>query len=51
MKLGIITGSGTYSLPGFEGTGPEPVATMWGDAFVSRGTFAGVDVLLSLIHI
>jgi purine nucleoside phosphorylase len=45
MTLGIITGSGTYSLPGFEGTGPEPVATMWGDGFVSRGTFAGADVL------
>jgi 5'-methylthioadenosine phosphorylase len=45
MKLGIITGSGTYSLPGFDGTGPEPVPTMWGDGFVSRGTFAGADVL------
>jgi 5'-methylthioadenosine phosphorylase len=45
VTLGIITGSGTYSLPGFEGTGPEPVATMWGDGFVSRGTFAGADVL------
>ena len=45
MAIGIITGSGTYSLPGFEGTGPQPVATEWGDAFVSRGTFAGVDVL------
>ena len=45
MAIGIITGSGTYSLPGFEGTGPEPMATDWGDAFVSRGTFAGVDVL------
>jgi purine nucleoside phosphorylase len=42
--LGIITGSGTYSLPGFEGGGPEPVSTMWGDAFVSRGTLAGVEV-------
>ena len=45
MPIGIITGSGTYSLPGFEGTGPEPVETDWGDAFVSRGTFAGVEVL------
>ena len=45
MKLGIITGSGTYSLPGFDGSGPEPVSTMWGDGFVSRGTFAGADVL------
>src|SRR4051794_442548 len=45
MALGIITGSGTYSLPGFDGTAPEPVSTEWGDAFVSRGTFAGADVL------
>ena len=45
MTIGIITGSGTYSLPGFEGTDPEPVGTDWGDAFVSQGTFAGVDVL------
>ncbi len=45
MAIGIITGSGTYALPGFEGTQPEPVTTEWGDAYVSRGTFAGVDVL------
>ena len=45
MAIGIITGSGTYALPGFAGAGPEPVATKWGDALVSRGTFAGVDVL------
>jgi purine nucleoside phosphorylase len=45
MALGIITGSGTYSLPGFDGGRPEPVATPWGDAFVSRGRFAGADVL------
>jgi purine nucleoside phosphorylase len=45
MAIGIITGSGTYALPGFEGEGPEPVATPWGEALVSRGTFAGADVL------
>src|SRR5215218_4954365 len=45
MAIGIITGSGTYSLPGFEGGGPEPVGTPWGDALVSRGTFAGTEVL------
>ncbi len=44
MAIGIITGSGTYALPGFEGSGPEPVATEWGEALVSRGTFGGVDV-------
>jgi purine nucleoside phosphorylase len=45
MPIGIITGSGTYALPGFESAGPEPVATEWGEALVSRGTFAGVEVL------
>ena len=44
MAIGVITGSGTYALPGFEGGEPEPVATPWGEALVSRGTFAGVDV-------
>jgi purine nucleoside phosphorylase len=45
MAIGIITGSGTYALPGFDGGGPEPVSTPWGDALVSRGTFAGTEVL------
>src|ERR671923_240452 len=45
MPIGIITGSGTYALPGFESSGREQVATEWGEALVSRGTFAGVDVL------
>jgi purine nucleoside phosphorylase len=44
MHVGIITGSGTHALPGFEGGGPEPVQTPWGEALVSRGTFAGVAV-------
>ncbi len=45
MAIGIITGSGTYALPGFEGAGPDPVATRWGEALVSRGTFGGVEVV------
>jgi purine nucleoside phosphorylase len=45
MAIGILTGSGTYALPGFSGDGPEPVDTPWGEALVSRGTWAGVDVL------
>lgn len=45
MAIGILTGSGTYALPGFEGSGPEPVTTPWGEALVARGTWAGVDVL------
>src|ERR671920_1868792 len=45
MALGVITGSGTYALPGFDGGAAEPVDTPWGEALVSRGTLAGVDVL------
>src|SRR3954466_525196 len=45
MPIGIITGSGTYALPGFDGSEPETIPTPWGDALVSRGTFAGAEVL------
>lgn len=43
--IGVLTGSGTYALPGFEGSGPEQVQTPFGTTFVSRGRFAGADVL------
>ena len=45
MPIGIITGSGTYALPGFDGAEPETLPTPWGEALVSRGTFAGAEVL------
>ena len=45
MAIGILTGSGTYALPDFESTGPQPVYTPWGEALVSRGEWAGVEVL------
>jgi purine nucleoside phosphorylase len=45
MPIGILTGSGTYALPGFDGGAPAAVPTPWGDAFVSSGSWAGVDVL------
>jgi purine nucleoside phosphorylase len=44
VAIGIITGSGTYALPGFEHSAPEPVSTPWGEALVTRGSFAGVEV-------
>ena len=44
MAIGIITGSGTYALPGFDGGAPETVKTAWGETLVSHGTFAGSDV-------
>jgi purine nucleoside phosphorylase len=45
MPIAIITGSGTYALPGFESSGPEPVSTDYGEALVSRGELAGAEVL------
>jgi 5'-methylthioadenosine phosphorylase len=45
MPIAIITGSGTYALPGFESRGADLVSTQWGDAEVSRGEFAGTEVL------
>ena len=45
MAIGIITGSGTYALPGFSGASPSPVATRWGEALVTRGELAGIEVL------
>jgi purine nucleoside phosphorylase len=45
MRVGIITGSGTYALPALEAGEPEHVRTRWGSARVTRGRFAGMDVV------
>jgi 5'-methylthioadenosine phosphorylase len=45
MRIGIITGSGTYALPELEATPPAEVATPFGPAVVSEGRFAGSDVV------
>lgn len=45
MLIGIITGSGTYALPGFEDASTSEVATAFGPVAVTSGTFAGADVL------
>jgi 5'-methylthioadenosine phosphorylase len=45
MSIGIITGSGTYALPGFSETEPVVVETPFGDCAVTRGGWAGVDAL------
>jgi purine nucleoside phosphorylase len=45
MRVGVLTGTGTYALDG-EGSGPELVSTRWGDALVSRAQpVEGVEVL------
>ena len=43
--IGVVTGSGTYALPGFADVVPETVDTPWGPAALTRGTLAGVDAL------
>jgi purine nucleoside phosphorylase len=45
MSIGIITGSGTHALPGLEAGEPEAVGTPFGEAAVTRGSYAGVDAL------
>jgi purine nucleoside phosphorylase len=45
MRIGIITGSGTYALPDFADAQPTEVATEFGTAVVTEGRFAGADVL------
>lgn len=45
MSVGIITGSGTYSLPGFDDPEAVSVKTPFGEATVTRGRYAGVEAL------
>jgi purine nucleoside phosphorylase len=45
MSIGIITGSGTYALPGFSDTEPVVVETPFGLCAVTRGTYGGVGAL------
>ena len=45
MSVGIITGSGTYALPGFEGGSLQELETPFGSAAVTAGRYAGVEAL------
>jgi 5'-methylthioadenosine phosphorylase len=45
MRVGVITGTGTYALPGFESASAETVATPFGDASVSRAGVGEIDLL------
>lgn len=45
MRIGIITGSGTYSLPGVEAGDPEEHRTPFGTALLTPGRLGGVDVV------
>ena len=43
--IGVITGSGTYALPGFDGDRPREVQTRFGPARLTEGRFARTDVV------
>jgi 5'-methylthioadenosine phosphorylase len=45
MAVGIITGSGTYALPDFEAAELIEHRTPYGEATVTKGTYAGVPAL------
>jgi len=45
MKVGVITGTGTYALAGVGDGPPETVATRFGEALVTRGAIGDVEVL------
>ncbi len=45
MRIGIITGSGTYALPGFQDGEAATVGTRFGEVPLTRGAFAGAQVV------
>ncbi|MDQ6731557.1 MAG: MTAP family purine nucleoside phosphorylase [Actinomycetota bacterium] len=45
MLMAVITGSGTYALPGFEAAQTLTVPTPFGAAEVSRGTLGAIELL------
>ena len=45
MGIGIITGSGTYSLPGFDARQLVTAETPYGSVDLSLGSYGGVDVV------
>ena len=45
MRIGVLTGTGTYQLPGWEAGEPRRVNTRFGDALVTEGRLGEVDVL------
>lgn len=45
MTIGIITGSGTHALPGFESPVERTLDTRFGTVLVTQGTFAGQEVV------
>ncbi|MBJ7472515.1 MAG: MTAP family purine nucleoside phosphorylase [Solirubrobacteraceae bacterium] len=45
MRIGIITGSGTYALPGFAAEAAQEVVTEFGPVTLTHGALAGADIV------
>ena len=45
MRVGVLTGSGAYALPGFEAAARVSVSTPYGGAEVSEGGWEGAEVV------
>jgi 5'-methylthioadenosine phosphorylase len=45
MRIGIITGSGTYALPRLREAAPEEIPTRFGSALVASGRLGDVEIL------
>src|SRR3954449_5010913 len=45
MRIGVLTGTGTYQLPGFEAGEARHVETRYGDALVTEGRMGEAEVL------
>jgi purine nucleoside phosphorylase len=45
MRIGVITGSGTYAIPGLDAGEDAAIATPFGEARVTHGRLSGVDVV------
>jgi len=45
MRVGIITGSGTYALPGFTDARVRDVETRFGSARLTEGSWDGVEIV------
>jgi purine nucleoside phosphorylase len=45
MRVGVLTGTGTYALPGLDSDEPRRVGTRYGDALVTEGRLGAAEVL------
>ena len=50
MKIGIIAGTGFYSLPALQGSTPQELDTVYGKALITSGKWHGVDIAFLTRH-